>query len=299
MSRIAYPYLRPLSSTVEARPWHLLRGDDEIVLSESIPDWDYNLDLRLRREIQVDWPTIREQCSLPAETPLALSVVWHSTGSGLRGRSAVERIDGQTRSMHQLDVTIAGSEVGGVLSIDTVVILPEALVRADPLAPQRAGSMLWEHRSVVRLQGDASQFPIAVVDFEPSTLPAGAAWHLEISGSLDSAAMGSLLLLVNERNKTVADAFGRAGKPRPTDALVLSAVYADVARTMVAHALSRDDFVDDMDFGEETLGAMMLDVFRQMFGGRTIKDVRLRMQDNPALMATEMQAAVGVFGGAS
>ncbi|GHH71048.1 hypothetical protein [Promicromonospora soli] len=299
MSRIAYPYLRPASSTVDAQPWRLLLGEEEVELPESLDGWDYNLDLRLRREVQVDGEAIREQCRLPAGAPLALSVVWYSTGSGLRGRSAFERLDGRGYATHHLDLTIAGAEVGGVLSIDTLLVVPEALAEVDALAPHRAGSMLWEHRSEIRLQGGASQFPIAVVDFGPSTLPDTAAWHLEVSGSMDSAAMGSLLLLVNERNKAVAEAFSRAGKPRQADSLVLSAVYADVARTMVEHALSREDFVDDANYGEETLGALMLDVFRQMFGARTIKDVRLRMQDSPSLMATEMQAAVGIFGGDS
>lgn len=299
MSRIAYPYLRPTPSTVEAQPWRLLLSEEEVDLPESLDGWDYNLDLRLRREVQVNGAAIREQCRLAGDAPLALSVVWHSTGSGLRGRSAFELLGAQGDFTHHLDLTIAGAEIGGVLSIDTLVVVAEALAEADALAPHRAGSMLWQHRSVIRLQGDASQFPIAVVDFGPSTLPANAAWHLEISGSMDSAAMGALLLLVNERNKAVAEAFSRAGKPRQVDSLVLSAVYADVARTMIEHALSREDFVDDAHFGEETLGAMMLDVFRQMFGARTIKDVRLRMRDSPSLMATEMQAAAGTFGGSA
>lgn len=299
MSRIAYPYLRPAPATVEAQPWRLLLSEEDIDLPQSLDGWDYNLDLRLRREVEVDGVAIREQCRLPEDAPLALSVVWHSTGSGLRGRSAFELIGVQGSFTHQLDVTIAGAEIGGVLSLDTLIVVAEALAEADALAPHRAGSMLWEHRSVIRLQGDASQFPIAVVDFAPSTLPENAAWHLEINGPMDSAAMGALLLLVNERNKAVADAFSRAGKPRQADSLVLSAVYADVARTMIEHALSREDFADDVSFGEETLGAMLLDVFRQMFGARTIKDVRLRMRDNPSLMATEMQAAAGIFGGSA
>lgn len=296
MSRIAYPYLRPSASVVDTQPWSLVMGDEERDLPSSLDDWDYNLDLRLRRIVVVDGLAAREQCLLPAETPLALCVVWRSTGSGLFGRAAFEPVKVEGESTHILDVTIAGADVGGTVDIDTLLVLPEPLTGTDVLAPHRAGSMLWEDRASIRLQGDASQFPIAVVDFEHTSLPDDAGWHLEISGSLDSAAMGALLLLVNQRNTAVADAFSRAAKPRPVDRMVLSAVYADVSRTLVDHALARDDFVDGVDYGDDTLGAVLLDIFGQMFGGRSIQDVRLRAKENRNHLATEVQAAVRIFG---
>lgn len=296
MSRLAYPYLRPDPSTVEVEPWTLNIGGDTVPLPESIDDWDYNLDLRLERDLRIDAERIRYQCRLPSDVPLAICVVWRSTGSGLFGRAAFEVLKSNDLVDHTLDITIAGSDVGGTLDVDTMVVLPSTHDNADTLAPRRAGSVLWQHRTTVRLQGDASQFPIAVVDFESSSLPDGAGWHLEISGSMEAAAMGSLLLLINERHKTVADAFGNAGKPRNADQLVLSAVYADVARTMVEYALAHEEFVDEADFDEESLGEMLLDVFRQIFGGRTIKDIRLRIRENPSLIATEVQAATEIFG---
>ncbi|GGM37849.1 hypothetical protein ACFQBY_00770 [Promicromonospora citrea] len=297
MTRVAYPYLRPHQAAVEPSAWTLVLGDEPVVLPEALDTWDYNLDLRLRRSIRVDVETIRAQCRLPEEAVLDVCVVWRSSGSGLFGRAAAEHLTEPGVAELDLEVVIPGSVVGGVLDIDTVVVLATPCARVDPLAPWRAGSMIWEQRSSIRLQGDASQFPISVIDFAGTSLPEGAAWHLQISGSLESAAMGSLLLLVNARHKQVAEAFGNAGKPRPVDRLVLSAVHADIARVMVEHALASDEFDDDAEYDEETLGAMLRDVFVRVFGQRTVKDVRLRAKDNPSLVATEVQAAVNIFGG--
>lgn len=296
MSRFAYPYLRPSSSVVSARPWSLVLRDEEVLLPDAIDDWDYNFDLVLRREVVIGTHDARAQCRLPADAPLALAVTWRSTGSGLFGRVAYQDVPTTDVFTHRLEVTIAGKDVGGTLVIETALVLSHPFGGGETLAPRRAGSVLWNDRVTTRLQGDASQFPIAVVDFSRTSLPEDAAWHLDISGSLESAAMGSLLLLVNERNKTVTDAFGRAANPRPGDRLALSAVYADVARTLVEHALASEEFTDDAEFGDETLGAMLRDLFQQVFGTRTVREVRLRGQDSPSLVATDVQAAVRLFG---
>ncbi|MFE6970949.1 hypothetical protein [Isoptericola sp. NPDC057653] len=296
MSRIAYPYIRPAAETVEAGPWLFMLDDAAVDLPESLDQWDYNLDLHVRRTVRVDVDLVREQCRLPEDVAVDLCVVWRSSGSGLFGRATALRVVGRQPAELDLDVTIPGTAVGGVLDLDTVLVLAESRERSDVLAPWRAGSMLWQQRSSIRLQGDASQFPISVVDFAATSLPDGAGWHLEISGSMDSAAMGSLLLLVNEQHKPVAEAFGNAGRPRAADRLVLSAAYADVARTMIEHALACDEFNDDAEFDDETLGAMLMDVFRGVFGDRTVKDIRLRAKDSPSLVATEVQAAVNIFG---
>ncbi|TQF07748.1 hypothetical protein E6W39_34155 [Kitasatospora acidiphila] len=136
---------------------------------------------------------------------------------------------------------------------------------------------------------------MAVIDFGRTSFPDGAAWHLQISGNLESATMGSLLLLVNERNTTVTEAFERAGKPREVDRIVLSAVYADTARTMIEHALSDDEFVDDAEFSSDSLGATLATLFERLFPGRSISDMRLRRQQSPSLFASEIQEAVKIF----
>jgi hypothetical protein len=136
---------------------------------------------------------------------------------------------------------------------------------------------------------------MAVVDFTKTSYPDDAAWHLKIGDNLHAAAMGSMLLLLNERNSATVTAFKNAARPRPVDKPVFSAVYADTARTMIEHVLRNDEFTDDAEFDEDTLGFVMRARFRQLFPGTSINDMRLRLARSPSLFSSDLQAAVKIF----
>ena len=102
----------------------------------------------------------------------------------------------------------------------------------------RAGSVVWTDRKRCRLQGDAPMFPIEIADFRALGLDTRAPWHLEVRDDLDSPAMGAIHLLVNRDIETVVAAVAHAGNPDEAEAKVLSAMYADVGRTLVEFALN-------------------------------------------------------------
>ncbi|MFE9171564.1 hypothetical protein ACFYNZ_18905 [Streptomyces kebangsaanensis] len=269
--------------------------DGEVALPEALPDWDYQLDLHLRRRVQVDIDRTRRQCDLPAEAALSISAVWTSTGSNLSGPAQQIRLAESGMPTVELDFQLRGSDLGGLLLLNTALVLAERRGDARPASPRRAGSILWSDRATLRLQGDAPQFPMAVIDFARTSFPDDAAWHLQISGGLEHATMGALLLLINERNSVTATAFQNAGKPRPVDRIVLSAVYADAARIMMEHALAHDEFTEDADFPDGSLGATLLSLCDRLFPGQSITDIRLRQRQSPALFASDLQAAVKIF----
>ncbi|MDH3036654.1 hypothetical protein ACWEQ5_09695 [Streptomyces griseoincarnatus] len=295
MSRRVLPYRVPTEDVVSAESWRLVVEDGEVPLPEAMPDWDYQLDLSLRRTVRVDLERARRQSGLPDDAPLVLSAVWTATGSNLSGPAEQIPMPANATGVAEFDFRLRGADLGGLLLLDTALLLAERRTDARPSTPRRAGSVLWSDRQTLRLQGDAPQFPMAVIDFARTSFPDDAAWHLQISGGLDSATMGSLLLLVNERNSATASAFQKASKPGPVDRIVLSAVYADAARTMVEHALNQDDFTEDTDFAEGSLGATLLNLVEQLFPGQSITDIRLRRQQSPALFASDLQAAVKIF----
>lgn len=295
MSRRVLPYRVPTEDVVSADSWRLVVEDGEVPLPEAMPDWDYQLDLLLRRTVRVDLERARRQSGLPDDAPLVLSAVWTATGSNLSGPAEQIPMSSDATGIAEFDFRLRGADLGGLLLLDMALLLAERRVDARPSTPRRAGSVLWSDRQTLRLQGDAPQFPMAVIDFARTSFPDDAAWHLQISGGLDSATMGSLLLLVNERNGATANAFQKASKPGPVDRIVLSAVYADAARIMVEHALNQDDFTEDTDFPEGSLGATLLNLVEQLFPGQSITDIRLRRQQSPALFASDLQAAVKIF----
>ncbi|MET7283825.1 hypothetical protein ABZS29_36685 [Kribbella sp. NPDC005582] len=270
--------------------------EEEIELPSSLPDWDYRTNLCLRRTVEIDARALRAGAALAPDAPIALAVVWTASGSGLRAsayRAPVKAVDNETID---LEVRIAGADLGGLLALETVVVLDNRTADAPPVAPRRAGSVLWRDRCELRLQGDAPQFPLAVVDFGRTSFPNDAGWHLQISSNFAAATMGAMLLLVNERNTVAMSAFRNAAKPRAVDKVVLSAVYMDVARTMIEHALRSDEFSDTSEYDDDTLGATLLSLVGQLFPGSSIADLRLRMESAPAHFASEIQAAVKVFG---
>ncbi|MGW7819080.1 hypothetical protein ACWGLF_13245 [Streptomyces puniciscabiei] len=295
MTRRVLPYRVPSENVVNAEPWRLVVEDGEVALPEALPDWDYHMDLRVRRHIRIDVDQARRQSGLPEDASLLISVVWTATGSNLSGPAQHVRLTGAGTVTTEFDVLLRGSDLGGLLLLDTALVLGDRRNDARPSSPRRAGSVLWSDRSGLRLQGDAPQFPMAVIDFARTSFPDDAAWHLQISGGMEHATMGALLLLVNERNVVTATAFQNAARPRPVDRIVLSAVYADAARTMIEHALADEDFGEDADFPDGSLGATLLSLFDQLFPGQSITDVRLRQRQSPALFASDLQAAVRIF----
>lgn len=295
MTRRVLPYRIPSEDVVAVEAWLLVTEDGEIAMPEALPDWDYQMDLHLRRTVRIDLDRARSQSGLPADSALMLAAVWTATGSNLSGPAQHVRLPAAGTNTVEFDVRLRGADLGGLLLLDTALVLAERRSDARPSSPRRAGSVLWSDRESLRLQGDAPQFPMAVIDFARTSFPDNAAWHLQISGGLESATMGSLLLLVNERNTVTTTAFENAGKPRPVDRIVLSAVYADAARIMIEHALGNDDFAEDSDFPDGSLGATLLSLFDQLFPGQSIADIRLRQRQSPALFASDLQAAVKIF----
>ncbi|MEU7700947.1 hypothetical protein ACF064_18040 [Streptomyces sp. NPDC015492] len=295
MSRRVLPYRSPSEDVVAAGPWRLVLDDGEVPLPEALPHWDYRMDLALRRTVRVDLDRVRAQCGLPEETVLMLAAVWTASGSHLSGPGHRTRLSDRGVGIVDLEVRLPGADLGGLLVLDTALVLAERRSDGRPSSPRRAGSVLWSERDSVRLQGDAPQFPMAVIDFAHTSFPDGAAWHLQISGGMESATMGSLLLLVNEQNKVTTAAFENAHKPRAVDHVVLSAVYADAARTMIEYALSHEDFSEDSDYAEDSLGATLLSLFDQLFPDQSVTDVRLRRLQSPSIFASDLQAAVKIF----
>ncbi|MEJ1195839.1 MULTISPECIES: hypothetical protein [unclassified Streptomyces] len=295
MTRRVLPYRTPAEDVISVGQWRLVVEDGEVPLPGALADWDYQMDLHVRRTVRVDADRARKETGLPADAALMLSAAWTATGSNLSGPAQQVRLTETAVTSVELDFRLLGADLGGLLRLDTALLLAERRSDVRPSSPRRAGSVLWSDRAVVRLQGDAPQFPMAVIDFSLTSFPDNAAWHLQISGGLESATMGSLLLLVNERNTVTTAAFQNAARPRPIDRVVLSAVYADAARVMIEHALSREDFAEDAHFPDGSLGATLLSLFEQLFPAQPIADVRLRRSQSPALFASDLQAAVKIF----
>ena len=296
MNRRVYPYRRPHPDAVTAGGWLLKSDEGEgVPLPPSIVDWDYQRDLDFECTVEVDLDELRTTTALPPEAELALTVVWSSSGSGLRVLAANRPLQGAgSRSVH-LAFTVLGRDSGGVLSIDTQLVLAKHSDGSDPTAPHRAGSILWQRGAQVRLQGDASQFPMAVVDFKVAGYPEDAPWYLDIGPNLEAATMGAVLLLVNSRTTVVLDAVRKAEKATYAERLIHSALRQDVVRLMIEHAVGNEDLDDDSELETDTLGHMLRGVVRTHLPDMTLTALRTMRRGDPSLFSARVQSAVGLF----
>lgn len=295
MSRRAFPYRLASDGVVEAKNWSLLVGDNAMELPDALEDWDYHMDLRLRREVRVDLDQARADTGLTANTRLGLAVIWSATGSNLRVPALRMTLEGKGVQEFELKPDLRGENLGGLLALETMLVLAESPYAAGPATPRRGGSRIWMDRQTVRLQGDAPQFPMTIIDFDLTSYPSNAGWHLKIDGGMTSATMGSIILLINEKHKGVARAFESAKSPRKVDALILSAVYADVTKRLVDHGLTHDEFAEDASFPEESMGATLQSLFARLFPHTSVAELRRRRDQAPSLFTTDVQAAIGIF----
>ncbi|MDX3190279.1 hypothetical protein PV458_17865 [Streptomyces sp. MN03-5084-2B] len=295
MSMQAPPYRTAPTGAVVAGPWQWLIDDVPGELPDALSDWDYRMDLSLRQPVTVDVDLVRQATGLPPTAKLTLAVIWTASGSGLK--AAGDRIVLPEKGVANVDLTavLAGNQLGGMLGLETTLVLAEFCQDGELASPRRAGSILWTSKYETRLQGDAPLFPIAVVDFAKTQYPEEAGWHVEIGGDLETATMGALLLVVNERKRVLVDAMRNAAKPRPVDRVVLSTVHADVARTLVEYALRDQDFNLEFDYGDETIGSTLQALVGRFFPGQSLAHLRRRQGQSPTAFATELQHAVRIF----
>lgn len=297
MSRNAFPYRIPPDSAITCGEWHLVTDGVETVLDESLPDWDYHTNLSFRRSVALNMDSIRVACGLASTSTVAVSVVWSASGSNLRAPASRAEVSGVGICEFTVSADLLGTDLGGVLSLETVLTLATGNAAAPSWAPKHAGSLLWSDSVAVRLQGDAPQFPVAIVDFAATAYPVEAGWFLEVGNSLDSATMGSVLLLVNESNRPVSSAFKNAAAPSAADIAVMSAVYSDVARTLVEHALGNVDFDLESEYRDGSVGETLQSLLSMRFPGRSLDELRNTRNNAPSVFSADLQAAVRVFAG--
>ena len=291
----AYPFLRPPVDVMRAGPWSRTVADGAEELPTELPDWDYDTTLSLSRPVQVDGLRARRLAGLPDDAEIDLTVRWSASSSALRGRAwrgSVPPRDGV-----ELDVAfdLAGDELGGVLELATVLTLRRPGEGASAAAPKRPGSTLWSDRRPVLLQGDAVLFPLAIADFHDLPYPTGAAWYLEVGDDLEAAALGSILLLANERREVVVNALASAGSPGDADRRVLSTLRTDVVRALVERALANEDFTEETEHPTGSLGALLTAVLRRTFPGVGVEALRREWRREPVLFTARLQDATDLL----
>lgn len=213
----ALPYLVPDPATVEMTSWVWSSPSGWEPLPSSMPGWDPSMRLELRRSVRVDRDRLASETRLGPDCPLRLTVSWTSSTSGMRGSAVPVRLPAD--GVAQLDVSLPGDRIGGVLDIRTSLTLAVSFP-GEPGIASMAGSMLSEDRCELALDDDLRRFPVHEIDFANTRLDPDASWFLETTTELSAPFLGSFLLMVNRRDKELSTAVLRGAKDARQEALV-------------------------------------------------------------------------------
>jgi hypothetical protein len=295
MTQAGFPYGRPHVKCVTADVWLLHDGNEYLEAPLYLTAWDYHTKLRFRRQLQVNFESIKQESGIGIDGQLGIVVSAFSTMTWLRSE-AFHTLLKEDEAQVDVHFEIGGEELGGDLRLRTALVLH----RNDTSAPFTAhipGSVLWDDLHVVRLQGDAPLFPISVVDFDRAGFASNAGWYLRFGSDLDAPLHASIRLYLNANHGPVVTAFQNAAAPRPEDQVLLRAVKADVARVMVEHALNEEDLRDEGEWDTESLGHALRSLLIRYYGGEDLAQVNERRVSHPSDFSAELFGRVGVFGG--
>lgn len=290
-----YPYRLATSDAVGGEDWRVFVNTIEMNPPSQVPGWDYNTNLSVRRSMTIDTTTVRESAGLPSGSALSLVVIWESTGSRQQVCCLRRELPSEGTHPIEIEIDLRGSDLGGTVTLITSIVLAEQRTSVEPFTAHLPGSELWGDRFDILLEEERDLFPIAIIDFALTDFPESAAWYLEISGTLEAPASGSLLLCVNKANKAAAQAFTNLMNPTPVDLAITSSAYADVTRTLIEYALTLDDFDEDSDYPDDSLGAALQGIVRRFFEGRNVEDVQRLRSSDPTGFASEIQAATELY----
>jgi hypothetical protein len=289
------PFLRADPESVAAGPWSLADGGE---LDDRVDHWDPFLVLHLERQVTVEVERLRTSTGGLDPDAVAVAALWRSSRTRLKGQGmSVPLGAGEGESTITLAMDVPGTEVGGNLELQTLLMLTEEAPHRGPIAAHRAGSVLWSDRWVLSLEGDAARFPMTVVDFAAlNSINADAPWSLEwYPHDLDQPVLGEMRLLVNTRNPIAVEAVGDALAPE--SAAVASAIRFDVARALVHGALRNEEFVKGpREFEPETIGRMLSDLLDRYWPGVEPAVLAARLVAAPHRLESELQAASGLMG---
>ncbi|WP_143447978.1 hypothetical protein [Kineosporia sp. R_H_3] len=216
---------------------------DVEIFGGPLEGWDYATDLHLRRSVVVDCDGVRSDAGLRTDIPIRICVRSRPSSSLIRTLEATVPLAAGGRQSITLDVVVAGRNLAGAVTMETVLELAEDVVEPAPFTAARASSMLWRDEAAASLDGDSGLLPVAPVSFSAAGLPPGAAWYVSLdTARWEWAAMGSLLVLLNTDNPAV-----NAALEDPTTAgarSLLDTLEVDLVTDLVGRAVEDERFRD-------------------------------------------------------
>ncbi|MEV5540074.1 hypothetical protein AB0L13_24780 [Saccharopolyspora shandongensis] len=295
MTHDVMPFIRPSEHVFKAGSWEIADAAGTRSLPPLLPDWDPQANLALHRQVEVNHRRALADCRLPARTPLTVAVDWHSSAAHYGGSAfKQEVIDDAELTVR---VQLSGADLGGSLVLKTLLVLAVDVPRVDVgerFTPCHAGEILCEDIFEVRLEGNASRFPISVIDFPLYGLDRDARWAIGIPEDPAIPVAGGIRLYLNEADTELVTAATRASAPTPIQRRLLDTMYDDIARQLVEAALRPNwrDAVTDAADEPGSLAESLVILVSNLFQGESLDTVAARRDAEPTHFAAALQGAL-------
>lgn len=294
----AFPYLRPVEDPLAAcGGWMLHDADAEAVaLPGHIEDWDYQVDIRLSRDVEVNRGGIIHDCGLDPDSKLTLKVSVHSPSADLRKRQVshvlVEEVIGPEESTQiPLAVSIPGSTIFTAFELVTEIMLSRDQEPETCIVASAAGTRLWKESTRVRVEGSMGRFPVQEADLAKRGYK-GCGWQLVWNaGDWDTDYFQGLLLLLNTGNPVVKKTI------KDKDPMFEAMMRYDVARQLIVSGLRSEDFMSRHEgFDEDSVGHFILTLIHRCFPDSDIDHIATRFEASPGDFEASLQHALAMMG---
>ncbi|MBC9819735.1 hypothetical protein [Terrabacter sp. MAHUQ-38] len=264
-------------------------GYQELLFPQYVPDWDDETGIEVGAAFTIDLERCLQETGLSENSKLSLHLLWHATGSRLRGASEPHTI---VHGNNHASLRFTGPELGGTLTVRCVVTLARAGQESHELAPSRPGSILWSRDLSVRLEGQGSRFPVSHVGFSSSGIASGlnGAWCLVFENDdLVDSGVGSVRLYLNTEHPSVERYLAEPQSGADFGPFIRN----DVNRQLVLRALHQEELDIDEEYPRESLGELLSLAVRRNFPGRSLDEVRALSRERPGEFEAEIQARGG------
>ncbi|WP_019572094.1 hypothetical protein [Thioalkalivibrio sp. ALMg3] len=277
---VAFPFLRPSESRIEAGPWRTLSPDGDGFLPEILGDWDYSVDLELERSLRVDLDGMCSDAGLQTSSTFVVSV-YLVTGELKIRRSIFRKVVSGDSAPDQIEIgpfVLQGSDLQGVVELTTSITLEKAS-RSNALAPIAPGSRLWWDRFICRLEGGGGRLPMEARNFsEVSAAYARAPWYfrLEAARLEDRFEMAFQVVL----NSSRLDTFEAISREEP---VIMSILQADLVRHVTSRLLDNDEFTaHPEDYPDGSVGSLVSGWLQAAFPELAPEQIRDLRDQRPA-----------------
>jgi|SRR5690554_223124 len=262
-------------------------------------NWDYQVDLSYSRMLELNKAAIWEHCCLAKDAAISIFAEWSTSLSSYARARSPEHIltydSEETESRREeieLNLPISGSEVGGELYLETIVLVHDPGSTRLPGATQ-AGSILWSERQEFILEAPGARLPICVENFNnfPEKFDdPNASWHVELAvDGLEHSASVGMVIYLNSCKKALMSLL-TPEEPSAASVLLIEMLRFDVQRQLLMMALRDEAFTDPTyDYLEGSLGGALRMVLRNVFNNASLPEVKSLFEHSPERFESQLQ----------